>query len=88
MCPRLVWQNSTQPKTFEQIEDDYTVALPILYRNQVRDMATTRQRKHSQAPAMNHTLLKDLENFMETTKRSNFKLIRLLLRGKKDKNGL
>ena len=88
MCPRLVWQNSTQPKTFEQIEDDYTVALPILYRNQVRDMATTRQRKHSQAPAMNHTFLKVLENFIETSKRSNFKLIRLLLRGKKDKNGL
>ena len=87
MCPRLIRQNSTQPKTFEQIEDDYTIALPILYRNQVRDMATTIQRKHSQAPAMNHTFLKVLENFMETSKRFNFKLIRLLLRAKKDKIG-
>ena len=73
-------------KTFEEIEDEYNIALPILYRNQISAMAAKIQRKHPQAPAINHTLLTSLENFMETAKNSNHKLTSLLLRDKrKDK---
>ena len=73
-------------KTFEEIEDAYTIALPVLYRNQIKTMATKIQRKHPQNPAINHTLLTSLENFMETAKKFNNKLTSLLLRDKiKDK---
>ena len=67
-------------RTFEELEFEYTIALPILYRNQLTVMATKIQRKHPQTPAINHTLLTVLENFMETSKRSNHKITSLLLR--------
>ena len=55
-------------KTFEEIEDEYNIALSLPYRNQITAMATKIQRKHPQAPAINHTLLTSLENFMETVR--------------------
>ena len=67
-------------KTFEEIEDEYNIAIPILYRNQLTAMAIRIQRKHPQTPAINHTLLTIMENFMESSKRSNHKLTSLLLR--------
>ena len=67
-------------KTFEELEDEYAIALPILYRNQLTAMATKIQRRHPQTSPINHTLLTTMENFMESSKRSNHKLTSLLLR--------
>ena len=67
-------------KTFEELEDEYAIALPILYRNQLTSMATKIQRRHPQTSPVNHTLLTTMENFMESAKRSNHKLTSLLLR--------
>ena len=46
----------------------------------VDSMTMKIQRKHPQTPAINHTLLTVLENFMETSKRSNHKITSLLLK--------
>ena len=43
-------------------------------------MATKIQRRHPQTSPVNHTLLTTMENFMESSKRSNHKLTSLLLR--------
>ena len=44
-------------RTFEELEDEYTIALPMLYKNQLTVMAKKIQRKHPQTSAINHTLL-------------------------------
>ena len=60
-------------RIFEDVEDGYTIALPILYRNQLTVMAMKKQRRHPQTTTINQILLTVLENFMEASKRSNNK---------------
>ena len=73
----LLGRKTLTLKTFEELEDEYAIALPILYRNQLIVMAAKIQRRHPQTSAINHTLLTVLENVMESSKRSNHKLTSL-----------
>ena len=73
----LLGRTTRTLRTFEELEDEYDIALPILYRNQLTFMARKIQRRHPQTSAINHTLLTVLENFMESSKRSNHKLTSL-----------
>ena len=69
----LLGRTTLTLRTFEELEDEYDIALPILYRNQLTVMARKIQRRHPQSSPINHTLLTVLENFMESAKRSNYK---------------
>ena len=44
----LLGRTSLTLKTFEELEYEYAIALPILYRNQMTAMATKIQRRHPQ----------------------------------------
>ena len=76
----LLGRTTLTLRPFEELEDEYDIALPILYRNQLTVMARKIQRRYPQSAPTNHTLLTALENFMESAKKSNHKITSLLLR--------